>query len=244
MTGHPVRSSPRLQAGLSLIGLLIGLLLSILAIIATLSMYRFTIDASANAAGAARRNGQWAAALEAARMELQQAGYGIERSAGTAEASLLFVSAEGEEPARIVWRYRPDGVTDTCAGLELVHTGDDRGLYWLSPKSCSDASATTWAADETRALATGTAFFRQSDRSGTTLTETGVPDLTGAYFQFEGSCTLPYAQQTYNAGETQALAQRVVLRAADDEDLLVACLSNIAIGQSTVTTEDEGDATP
>ncbi len=233
MTGHPVRPAPRLQAGLSLVGLLVGLLLSILAIIATLALYRLVIDASANASGAARRDGQWSSALEAARLELLQAGYGIERTAGPAETSLLSVTAAGAEPSRIVWRYRTDGSSDTCAGLQLASTGTAQGLYWLVPRACTDAGTASWAGTETRALATGMAFFRQSDRSGAALAETGVPNPGGARFLLDGTCTLPYAQQALAADTAHALAQRVVLRASDGGDLLVACLSNIVVGQST-----------
>ncbi|MCD9004674.1 prepilin-type N-terminal cleavage/methylation domain-containing protein [Luteimonas sp. XNQY3] len=224
---HPAR---RDQAGLTLISMMVGLVISLLAIASLLAVYRLVIDASGNAVGSIQRDGQVASALLAAQIELQQAGYGIERAAGPAETALLSIADD-----EVTWRFRPTpGAADLCAGLRLATGDGGGGLLWLPPRACTDAAATTWDAADVRPLTTRTAFFAPRARDGSVLTdEVGAAVLQGARFELDGTCTLAYAQQAFDADDTHPLAQRLLLRGGDGRLLLPACLSNIAVDVHT-----------
>jgi hypothetical protein len=221
------------QTGISLIGMMIGLLISLLAILGLLAIYKLVIDVSANSVGTSRRDGQLAAALLNAQVELQQAGYGIVPNPAPADTTLLSITAPSSGATQVVWRFRPDLSTDTCAGLRLSPTGSDVGLRWLPPQACTNASAATWTLAQTQLLASSAIVFTPQARDGSALGETGAAQLVGAQFVLDGSCITPYAQQTLDASSVYLLAQRLVLRGGDGTTLFSACLSNIAISQHT-----------
>ena len=212
------------QTGLSLISMMVGLLISLLAVLLAMTVYKLVIGVSVNAIGTSQRDGQRASALLATQIELQQAGYGIERTVGPVDTSLLHLT---NEPAQAVWRFRPDLTTDTCAGVRVVAAGTSAGLWWLPPKSCSSAATATWAAADLQPLASQAVFFVPRARDDSALAETGVANLGDAQFvpASEG-CTLPYAQQ---ATDERPVAQRLELRDGSGAVLLSACLSNFVV---------------
>ena len=159
------------QTGLSLISMMVGLLISLLAVLLAMTVYKLVIGVSVNGIGTSQRDGQRASALLATQIELQQAGYGIERTVGPVDTSLLHLT---NEPAQAVWRFRPDLTTDTCAGVRVVAAGTSAGLSWLPPKSCSSAATATWAAADLQPLASQAVFFVPRARDDSALAETGV----------------------------------------------------------------------
>ena len=215
------------QTGLSLISMMVGLLISLLAVLLAMTVYKLVIGVSVNAIGTSQRDGQRASALLATQIELQQAGYGIERTVGPVDTSLLHLT---NEPAQAVWRFRPDLTTDTCAGVRVVAAGTSAGLSWLPPKSCSSAATATWAAADLQPLASQAVFFVPRARDDSALAETGVANLRNAEFvpASEG-CTLPYAQQAFASTDERPVAQRLVLRDVSGAVLLSACLSNFVV---------------
>lgn len=222
---------PWRQRGLTLIGMMVGLLISLLSLVSLLAVYKMAIGVSTNAVGARQRDGQISAALLAAQIELQQAGYGIVRSAGAADLETLVKTRAPETGAsQVVWRYRPDLATDTCAGLLLDTAGSDAGLYWLPQKACANAADATWTPSERQPLASSATLFVPQDRDGNQLAEAGAAALAGAQFQLDGTCSLPFAQQAFDDDDAYPLAQRLVLRGGDGTALFTACLSNLATG--------------
>ena len=219
------------QTGLSLISMMVGLLISLLAVLLAMTAYKLVIGVSVNGIGTSQRDGQRASALLATQIELQQAGYGIERTVGPVDTSLLHLT---NEPAQAVWRFRPDLTTDTCAGVRVVATGTSAGVSWLPPKSCSSAATATWAAADLQPLASQAVFFVPRARDDSALAETGVANLGNAQFfalpASEGcTLTLPYAQQAFASTDERPVAQRLVLRDGTGAVLLSACLSNFVI---------------
>ena len=221
------------QTGLSLISMMVGLLISLLAVLLAMTVYKLVIGVSVNGIGTSQRDGQRASALLATQIELQQAGYGIERTVGPVDmdTSLLHLTTE---PAQAVWRFRPDLTTDTCAGVRVVAAGTSAGLWWLPPKSCSSAATATWAEADLQPLASQAVFFVPRARDDSALAETGVANLGDPQLRFyplpasEG-CTLPYAQQAFASTDERQVAQRLVLRDGTGAVLLSACLSNFVI---------------
>lgn len=239
---RPVRASGAAQRGQSLIGMMVGLVISLLTIAAMLAIYKTSIGISTNASQTALRDGQVSAALLAAQIELQQAGYGIEADA----AEILSVSADGRQ---VIWRYRSEiGGPSTCAGLRLISGGageavggrdddgddaaDPRGLYWLPGKPCESlVAASTWTGSvqhRPKRLASPAAFYAPVDMQGTPLDdEDGAVALTGLRFvQVTGGACLPYQQQT-DADDIPARSQRVALRDASSQDVFSVCLPNV-----------------
>lgn len=87
------------QHGVSLIGLMIGLLISMIAILGSLSLYKNLTQVSVDATLDSKLNGSVAGALLRARLELQEAGFGLPKpAAGTPH---IIVSGMG---AQITWR--------------------------------------------------------------------------------------------------------------------------------------------
>src|SRR5690606_32208487 len=87
-------------AGETLVGLMVGMALSLLTVAAMLALYQGMVAVSRDTTRLAQRDGQVASAAMAAQMELQQAGFGIEP--GTPGSS-LWVAPDGQ---RVVWRDR------------------------------------------------------------------------------------------------------------------------------------------
>jgi hypothetical protein len=128
----------RREAGEGLVPLMVGMLLTLLAVLAMLTSYRAMVSVSIPATRTALRDGQAASALLAAQIELQQAGFGI--NAGATGANV----AVDEGGRRIVWRFleRLDSTQPKCAGLLLVtETTDNDGIYFLPPADCDSADA-------------------------------------------------------------------------------------------------------
>ncbi|MGE6333488.1 PilW family protein [Stenotrophomonas sp. NPDC077659] len=227
------RSPARRQRGQSLVGVMVGLVISLLSIAAMLVMYKNMIESSGNAARAAQRDGQVASALLSAQIDLQQAGFGI--AADEPLATRLAISDEGRQ---VVWRFKPAlGQADQCAGLRLVDDsegGVERGLYHLPPKACSDVAGQTWNDLLLQPIAGSAAFFTPTQRDGSALTgsdrETGaltlLPSASEDGYRFVATTRncLPFGQQATVAGSAQQLS----LQQSSSDVLFSVCLPNLA----------------
>lgn len=214
------RRGRRVQSGQTLVGMMIGLLLSLLTIAAMLALYKTLINVGADAGRSAERTGQLNAAMVAAELELQQAGFGID-PADPAES--LAVATR-----QVVWRYREPGETDTrCGGLRLQEDGPGRGLYLLPATPCTAANdpGLNWSdpgQPVPRPLALEAAFFIADG-------EAGAFALADAQFQRTDAACFPYSQTpaTGSAPVVQLVAGGSVLAGA--------CLSNLAVAPAPST---------
>lgn len=240
------RASRHRQRGQTLIGLMVGVLISLLTIAAMAAIYKTSIGIATNASQTALRDGQVAAALLAAQIEMQQAGYGLD----AAEADVVAISDDGRQ---VLWRYRDDPSADSrCAGLRLVvdaadagipvipaEAGSDRrGLYWLPGKPCATVRpAPAWGSDPAerpRLLASSSGFFAPIDARGDRLGEgDGGGSLEGLRFvRLDGGACLPYQQQT-DAEDLPTHALRISLKRDGAGDVFSACLPNVQTSTDT-----------
>jgi Tfp pilus assembly protein PilX len=155
-----VRSVRFQQNGISLISLMIGLLVSLLAVMGMMALYRTVMHTTTESAAYARLSGDRSAALLAAHSYLQEAGFGVEDAAlGTdlglctpAESAGVLRGGSCAADGRgnlLLWRVT-DGAM-RCAGL---HVTSDGGLVYLQPQTCTGLSAAGWPSSQRQALFT------------------------------------------------------------------------------------------
>ncbi|WP_057631621.1 PilW family protein [Stenotrophomonas humi] len=227
---HRIVRARRHQAGQTLISMMVGVVISLITISAMLVLYKTMIEVSANASRSALRDGQVSAALLAAQMDLQSAGFGV--PAADALSSKLGVRDSGKE---VVWRYKAQ-LADAgfvCSGLRLV---DNEGLYRFTPKACSDVAAANWAASERELLAGSAAFFTPAQKDGSAYAsgegEVGAMSLAPGYvfaLKAERQC-LPFMQQDFSTSPMALPGQQLVMQQADGgSHLFQACLPNLAV---------------
>lgn len=125
----------RLQAGASLISLMVGLLVSMLSLLACLSMHKSLIQVTVEARSGAIHDGMVAGALMQLQRDLYNAGFGLE----DAGADDVLVADDGA----LLWRSRV-GAALICRGVrEQGYTDQDsqtqsRELVLLEAASCSE----------------------------------------------------------------------------------------------------------
>lgn len=123
------------QQGLSLISLLIGLFISMLCILAGLTLYKNTLVLSTSSKIDAQHDGQIAAALLTLQLELQNAGYGAAPADGPHAVSdslpMTFNGAAITVPL-LAWRYSSNlDTVFTCRGaLEFPSTDITTGITY------------------------------------------------------------------------------------------------------------------
>src|SRR5690606_32129584 len=83
------------QRGISLISLMIGLLVSLLAVLGMMALYRTVMHTTTESAAYARLSGDRSAALLAAHGYLQEAGFGIEDAASGTDVGICAASTPG-----------------------------------------------------------------------------------------------------------------------------------------------------
>lgn len=141
------------QSGATLIGLMIGMLISIISVLAILTLYKNLVHVSIDATEDASHDGQVATALITAQLELQSAGYGIENADGLH----LNASDDGSE---IRWRYYEDSQYQCRAIRETVIDDRSRSLTLFEGDKFCDAT-TELSAVEWKPLSTLTKIVRQ-----------------------------------------------------------------------------------
>jgi hypothetical protein len=145
------RGQFRAQLGTTLIGLMIGMLVSTVAVLASLSLYKTLVSVATEAKIDSLHDGQLASTLLIIQLRVQNAGFGL--SASTPNIGIL--DQNGEK--RLFWRYKVDGIT-SCEGLRRYERvdGDRRFLAFdyikATAATCSDSAALnsmTWQFDST-----------------------------------------------------------------------------------------------
>ncbi|WP_313517379.1 PilW family protein [Pseudomonas sp.] len=141
----------RRQRGMTLISMMVGLVISMFSIVAMLSLYRSLVHSAVVATRDANLDGQIAAGLLSAQLEIQSAGFGIE-SAGNADLTLATTNLDSSTHA-LLWRL-VDTSSYRCRGLLERSVNDSatgqsmRVLSLLQADSC-DASGSlsgkSWA---------------------------------------------------------------------------------------------------
>ncbi len=216
---HALRSNPNRQRGQTLIGLLIGVLISLITIAAMLVLYKTMIEVSANASRSALRDGQVSAALQAAQMELQSAGFGVPASASLEDR--VVISDAGK---RVVWRFL-EGAQGRCAGLQV----ETHGINRLPAKDCNGLAGVSWNAGEQQPMARmptnpdGSVFALADEVGGMSLAAGYAFHLSDAPV----NC-LPYMQQS-DAASLPA-GRTLDLKSGDGSSVLFSvCLPNLAV---------------
>ncbi len=209
----------RWQSGLSLVGLMIGMLLSMLTLTAALVLYRNMVSVSVDSRLDSSQDGQMASAMLMLQLQVQSAGFGFAAGAG----SHLFPSAVGATQV-VYWRYKPVA-TPLCQGFRIQddNTAGTRQLQLLSAASCDESSALeslTWS------VQTVLAEFRKAAGADWPLIE--VSRASGNCFPFGMSAQATHPQIVIGA-------ESAAVRAARDASLTAPsslinytfCLANI-----------------
>lgn len=178
------------QSGLSLVSLMVGLVISMLVVLTTLSIYRATIRTTVDASQGAHVSGQFSSGLLAAQMKLQGAGFGIIDPDSPRD---ITVAASGA----LVWR-------DAINGAERCHAlvfSEQRLRLLSSTSTCTDANtaleAATWnetqlvseATGDNRSAFTATVIERECSPFGVTKNSAGrlLVELQATALKADGS---------------------------------------------------------
>lgn len=143
------------QRGVTLISLMIGLLISMIALLGMMSLYSTVVQSTTQSTRDARIAGERSAALLLASRQLLGAGFGIEAFT-RARDLLLSAGASLDEDSgslsggtsvtigegnTLVWRWvaQPSGVS-WCSGLHAPSSSEQGGLYMLQPQACNNVT--------------------------------------------------------------------------------------------------------
>lgn len=121
------------QQGVTLISLMVGMGISMLAILAGITLFRDLITVAVEAKVDASQDGSLAVAVLRAQMELQNTGFGMGRVLN--DPLDIHVSADG---ATVTWRYN-DGTNKVCQRLT---SGVTDGVYSLDLLRAPTANCT------------------------------------------------------------------------------------------------------
>lgn len=127
------------QLGISLVSMLIGLMISSLCILVSLTLYKDMVHVTAESKIGAMHDGQLATAMLTLQLEVQTAGYGIE-AADTDDV----VVVDGDNEIGLRWRYH-NGTEFKCRGFletqQLINGTQYRVLKMQSSTgSCNDTT--------------------------------------------------------------------------------------------------------
>ena len=138
---------------------MVGLLVSLLAVMGTMALYRTVMHTTSESTVYARLSGDRSASLLAAHSYLQEAGFGVEDATPGTDVALCTpgnpdgdLRGSGCVPAGrgslVLWRL-VDGSMQ-CAGLHITEGG---GLEYLQPQPCAGALSTgSWPVTQRRVL--------------------------------------------------------------------------------------------
>jgi|GEM_PF-2833087 len=133
-------TKPR-QRGMSLISLMIGMLISMIGILAGIILYQNMVKVSLKSRVDAAQDGQLATAMLSLQLELQAAGFGIVLADNPGPHWALV----GGAAPTLYWRYQDVSVTPavvTCRGFRIVDTEADvhRQLQLLKPNTATNCT--------------------------------------------------------------------------------------------------------
>lgn len=133
------------QRGMTLISLMIGLVISMLAILGSLSLYKTLISVATDSKLDAQHDGQLAAAMLTVQMEIQNAGYGIDEAG--VEHVIKTEAVVGSAMERdLRWRFMDGGIY-VCR--RLVDASEQDGNSGLTYRVLKLMTATNCDADGT-----------------------------------------------------------------------------------------------
>ncbi|MBC7415043.1 MAG: hypothetical protein H7327_08935 [Herminiimonas sp.] len=184
------------QAGMSLISIMVGLVISMIAILGLTSAYKVVVSSTVSAKNASTNDDQLTSALLRASMSLQDAGYGIVSpvfgthivliSGATLSGTTLGGTAVAAKVTAnaIVWAVQKPDVATQCAGLFAAPAG---GLISLGPVDCADAtgwSLLAWPTATVIDAPTTTGEFRSKVSfvaEQSSCKPYGITDTSGTY---------------------------------------------------------------
>jgi hypothetical protein len=130
---------------------MVGLLVSVIGILASLTLYKTLVTVAVDAKTDALHDGQLATTLLAIQLRIQNAGFGLENNS----ANILI--DEVNDQKNVYWRYKLDGIIK-CEGLRrgrVTRNGSNYltlNLLNVSGSGCNDTSSLTalpWVAGAT-----------------------------------------------------------------------------------------------
>lgn len=128
------------QRGATLTGLMVGLMISMVVVLATLGLYQSLVRATGTAQQDTRQDTLRSASLLSAGMALQDAGFGLE--APDPQAQLLRVAAQAG--VALLWMQNTGAQSGPqCTGLFAPDRG---GLLRLPAQACTDLAGWNWQA--------------------------------------------------------------------------------------------------
>lgn len=207
------------QRGMSLISMMIGLAISMLSILAMLSLYRNIVQNAVVATRSANLDGQIAAGLLSAQLELQSAGFGIEDANG-ADLMLATIDLSDNSPA-LLWRLLEEN-NYLCRGLldrGVTEAATGQSMRVLSLLQASDCDASGNLADRNWAVVSDLVEFRRQSAS-----QIGFEIDSRICWPFgaNGSNSTSHAQVTLSAPSSSQLAG-----ASADPITYSICLPNV-----------------
>ncbi|MCK9505347.1 MAG: hypothetical protein M0Q95_14345 [Porticoccaceae bacterium] len=159
------------QQGVTLVSLLVGLVVAMIAILAMLTLYRTAVHVTVQSEESAQIAGDRSAAMLTAHRVLQNIGFGVldaqledqdvlkqcdSISLGSGNYQLSGcdkVNPDTEIDDVLIWRYETFSdpavpPTGWCEGLAI----DNGSLFYLRPQGCASLNVTSWAETEVARL--------------------------------------------------------------------------------------------
>ena len=217
--------------------MMVGVVISLLTVAALLVLYKAMIDESGQASRSALRDGQAAASLLAAQLDVQSAGFGLSDGNGLdivdwdESGKLVYASGNRGPGNTVLWRYKATAdVSNTdflCSGLHLVVAPGREGLYRLPERNC--ASGFGWEAVDLQPVALDNRLEGEGDIGDFEVVFSSgyqfrMDDNGGAGFQ-----CLPYMQQDDDS-TLPGVVKLLMERRDGSATLFSACLSNLVVG--------------
>lgn len=215
-------SKPRRQHGFSLIGIMTGLLISTLAALSALSLYRTLVARSVESGQRANQDGHLAAGTLAAQMELQGAGFGIGTLAAPAAANsdfIVLVNAALDSSGRLSGSVQTLDTSTQASGNALVWSANPT----LASIECSALIASNSGLKLLRsACSAATQWNSLSWQTVSELIPPGGGMATGAMLRAERSSCWPF-------GQAGAASQAIKVTLWDDASAWKSsvCLPNV-----------------
>lgn len=128
------------QRGMTLVSLMVGMLLSIISILAGMMLFQNMARVSIESRADAAQNGQLSSAMLALQLELQSAGYGIDPEVPGTHLQRV---VEGTTQT-LYWRYRetnPAGLICRAFRIQDIENNTRRQLQFLAPVTAASCTA-------------------------------------------------------------------------------------------------------
>jgi len=140
MTNIKLMAAREHQRGMTLISLMVGMLLSMISILAGMMLYQSMARVSIESRADAMQDGQLASAMLSLQLELQSAGYGIDPEMPGTHIQRVVDGAN----QTLYWRYRetvPAGFVCRAFRIENLDNNSRRQLQLLAPVNAASCTA-------------------------------------------------------------------------------------------------------